>query len=311
MEVCPDGIDFEQWTNFRNKYFSANNLEEHDFPPQIDIELNSSCNMTCPFCIHGYGERPKSELTLEQFKTVVNEAVKEGARGLKLNYINEPMLRKDFEACISYAKQAGMLNVYFVTNGTLLTKTRRDRLLNSGVTKVFISVDATTEEIYNKQRLSGKFKKVVSNVNALIDERNALDKRYPLIRVSFLINQINQHQENEFRNAWSGRADLIAFQKMNELPSEDTGLTIKLSDEELEKQRKEYRCSFPFKQLVIDSDGDISPCCKLGGQNLAIGNIKEMTLKEAWDCDQSKEFRTMHREGRWHENEICKRCIEE
>ena len=146
-------------------------------------------------------------------------------------------------------KSKGIINIYMVTNGTLLTPKRRESLMQSGLTKLFVSLDAVTAETYNKQRLSGQFNKVVANVLAFIKERNELGQQFPLVRVSFLKNQINIHEEAEFTQFWTGKADLIAFQKMNEVPDKDTGLTI--ADVDMPTKG----CDFPFKQLVIDDDG--------------------------------------------------------
>ena len=56
-----------------------------------------------------------------------------GTKSIKLNYINEPLLRKDLEEAIQYAKSKGIINIYFVTNGSLLTEQRIEALLQSGV----------------------------------------------------------------------------------------------------------------------------------------------------------------------------------
>jgi len=259
--------------------------------------------MKCPFCLHGYENRPNTLMPIERYKRLIDEAVAFGVRGLKLNYINEPMLRKDLEQCISYAKSAGMLNVYMVTNGTLLNDKRRDSMLNCGITKVFISVDAATSETYDKQRLSGKFNLVVKNILDFVEERNRRGLTYPLVRVSFVRNALNIHEEEDFRKFWKDKVDIIAFQMMTELPDLNSGLTIK-------KQVNETKgCTFPFKQLVVDYEGDILPCCKMGGKKLLLGNIDSMTLQEAWSSDKMRDLQLMHKNNRWHENPVCDRCI--
>ena len=304
LEECPVGIDSHDWKVFRDNYKKAEQFEELENPPQLDIELNGGCNMKCPFCLHGYGEkRPNTLMPMEQYRALIDEAVALGVRGLKLNYINEPMLRKDLEQCIAYAKDAGMLNVYMVTNGTLLNAKRRTSMLDSGITKVFISLDAATSRTYNRQRLSGKFDLVVRNILAVVEERDRRGLKYPLVRVSFLRNALNIHEEEAFREFWQDKVDMLSFQKMNDLPDLDSGLTIKEQGMEAEG------CTFPFKQLVVDHEGDILPCCKMGGKKLALGNIESMTLERAWNSNKMKALQLMHKEIRWQENPVCTRCI--
>jgi radical SAM protein with 4Fe4S-binding SPASM domain len=305
LEDCPPGIDSHAWELFRRDYEKAGEFEQLDSPPQLDIELNGGCNMQCPFCLHGYGDkRPDTHLPTERYQALIDEAVAFGVRGLKLNYINEPMLRTDLERCIAYAKAAGILNVYMVTNGTLLNAKRRTSMLDSGITKVFISVDAATSGTYSRQRLSGKFDLVVRNILDFVEERDRRGLTYPLVRVSFLRNALNIHEEEAFREFWQGRVDMLAFQMMNDLPDLDSGLT--LNGRGMEEPRG---CTFPFKQLVVDHEGDILPCCKMGGKKLLLGNIDTMTLKAAWNSDKMKDLQLMHKENRWRDNPVCKRCI--
>lgn len=272
-------------------------------PLQVDFELNGSCNMACPFCIHGSGRgRMRSNLSLDQYKRLIDEAAANGTRSIKLNYINEPLLRYDLEEAIAYAKKAGILNVYFVTNGSLLFPRRRESLLASGVTKIFVSIDAHTATTYNKQRRNGQFSTIVQNVKALVKERDQLKQRFPVVRVSFLKNQINIHEADAFYEEWKDIVDVVTFQTMNEVPGKDTGLT-------LEQNPDPKPCSFPNKQLVVDSDGDILPCCKLYGKDLAIGNINELSLQQAWNHPKMEKLRLAHHNGSWSTIDACRKCL--
>lgn len=299
----PPEVSEERWNVFLTEMQRADNLEMLDHPLQIDVELNSGCNMNCPFCLHGYEDIKNFNMCTEQYHKIIDEAVALGTTSLKLNYINEPMLRKDLEDCIKYAKDAGIVNVYLVTNGTLLTPKRRKSMMASGITKIFISIDAVTSGTYNQQRLDGRFPLVVENVCKLIDERNKAGKEFPIVRVSFLKNALNIHEAEAFENFWQDRADVIAFQKMNEVPDQKTGLIV--TDAEM----PDKGCEFPFKQLVVEAGGDILPCCKMAGKKLKIGNIKDMTLKEAWNSKKMKGIQKLHTGDGWKKHKICRDCM--
>lgn len=305
LEVCPTGVDPILWKEFRSAMKKADQYEEQESGPiQIDLELNGTCNMSCPFCIHGYDEQTglNKNITFEQAKNILDQSRKAGAYSLKLNYINEPLLRDDLEEIILYARKIGFVNVYFVTNGLLLTESRSLSILTSGLTRIGISIDASTSETYNKQRRNGFYDEVVNNVKRLINLRDEMKLDIPLIRVSFLKNNLNIHESVDFFNQWKDIADLITFQIMNEIPSHSTGLT-------LESFENPKPCDFPFKQLVIDHEGNILPCCKLAGRNLKIGSIESISIEEAWQSNQMRELRELHKENRWNENPICKNCL--
>lgn len=305
LYLQPPDTDPVAWDDYISKQHDAESFQHTpDTPLQVDFELNGSCNMACPFCIHGAGGgRTRANLTLDQYKTLIDEAAANGTRSIKLNYINEPLLRQDLEEAIRYAKQAGILNIYFVTNGSLLFPARRKSLLASGVTKIFVSIDANTAETYDKQRHSGKaFETIVSNVKALVAERNALHQRFPVIRVSFLKNQLNIHEQDAFYDNWKDIVDVVTFQTMNEVPGKETGLTLGQAVEP-------KPCSFPNKQLVVDSEGDILPCCKLYGKDLAIGNIANLTLQQAWNHPKMEALRDAHKNETWHKIDACSKCL--
>lgn len=302
--ACPPDSDPVTWSAYIDRQTQAEQLKQSGSGPiQIDIELNGSCNMACPFCIHGTGEaRTKSKLSWEQFTNLIDEAVEIGVASLKLNYINEPLLSPLIYDAINYAKKSGILNVYFTTNGSLLVPSVREQLLSSGLTKLFVSIDAAKASTYNKQRRNGAYDAVVHNVKSFIQERDALGKQYPLVRVSFLKNSINEGEADMFYEQWSSVADVVTFQTMNEVPGHSTGLTIKRSE-------RPSPCSFPFKQLVIDSEGDILPCCKLYGKHLPLGNIDSSSLQDAWDSPTMKNIQNAHMTDTWDQIPACNACL--
>ena len=140
------------------------------------------------------------------------------------------------------------------------------------------------------------------NVRRLVERRDELGLEFPKVRVSFLKNKINEHEAKLFEEQWIDVVDVITFQTMNKVPGIVTGLT-------LFENEKPKPCSFPNKQLVVDSSGDILPCCKLWGKELAIGNIADMTLKEAWKSEKMESLRKAHAENNWEMISACRNCL--
>jgi len=300
-DIVPVGVHIEDWKEWREKYNAASRLEVQEFPPQINVELTGACNYKCQFCVQSYMDRTKGEIRHEDFKKIINEAVSLGTRSLKLSNWNEPLLHNYLEDYILYARKAGIFNVYISSNGSLLSKDRAESLIEAGLTKIFISLDATNEETYYRQRGQRNYKKVVENIMNLIEIRGK--GKFPIVRVNFLKTEINRGQEGEFVRMWEGIADIVGIQIMNELPDKESGVQRE------EDRRESYRCSFPFKQLVVNHAGQILPCCVMYGAKMPLGNIADMTLKEAWNSQQMKDLQKLHFEGRFAENPYCRRCI--
>ena len=42
--------------------------------------------------------------------------------------------------------------------------------------------------------------------------------------------------------------------------------------------RKNFKCSFPFKQLVINNEQQVLPCCTFWGEELALEKLKNLRI---------------------------------
>ena len=297
FDAVPGGTaakDVPRWQNFREAYHAASELVAPEFPLQIDFELNSTCQMKCGFCLHGHSKVKKRELSFADFCKVIDEGARYGLCSIKLNYINEPLLRSDLPRFVEYARSQGVLNVYFATNGLLLTEEMCRRLIDAKVSKIMISLDATTPETFLAMRRSKHFDEIVANIKRLIEMR----QDYPLVRVNFLETLVNQHESQDFIDQWTGLADMIGFQQQVGLPG---------AEYELLTDVDEFQCAFPFKLVVVDCDGNILPCCTFSGREMPMGNISDTTIAQAWG--RMNDLRALHLRGGYEENPICAHCV--
>lgn len=295
-----DPVDIKRWFQFRDRYHQASRLEGFAAHPlQIDFELNSTCQMKCGFCVHGHEKAKKQMLGFDRFKKVIDDAAQHsGLCSIKLNYINEPLLLPDLTEYVDYARSKGILNVYFATNGLLLTEAWSKRLIDAKVSKVMVSLDATTSETFKKMRHSAKFRTIVANILKLINLRDEMGVDYPLVRVNFLKTEVNAHEADEFLRQWTGVADMVGYQEQLNRP----GVTDVQTD-------RTVRCAFPFKLMTIAVDGSILPCCTFQGREMPIGHIDNMTVSEAWNSDKMRELKRLHRSGKGATNPICAHCL--
>lgn len=307
---------------YRTRWTKAANLEEiPEYPLQIDFELNYSCNFSCAMCTWSSevtSAKGKSTwFDLDQFKQVIDQGVENGLCAIRLNYINEPFIRKDIFDFIKYAKEKGILDIYLSTNGSLLTEAISKKLLDSGLTRIQISIDAFTKETFDKIRQGGDFNKVVSNTLKFIKIRDKEKKELPTLRVNFVKTETNTHELDEFINYWIDKADCIGLQDLVSI--------VKPNKSDL--NRGKFSCAQPFYHMTIRYDGSILPCCTFFGAKLPIArlsnefsitkNINDINLsklpisdiKETWKSKKMKELQKMHLEGRYYDNDICRECI--
>lgn len=301
-DAHPD--DLPRWRAFRKAYHAAARLDAvAAFPLQLDFELNTTCQMRCTFCAQTASPPKLRLMTFDTFATAIREGEAHGLCSVKLNVNNEPLLRRDLPRFVRFAKAHSVLNTYIATNGLALGEVMAREIIASGLTKVMVSLDATTAATYRQMRNSTQFGRIVANVRHLIELRDIIGSPTPLVRVNFLRTEINKHEADDFLAEWTGIADGIGFQEQLGVP----GVTAPLSRNGRPSD-PEFRCAFPFKMVALAADGDIRPCCPFSGVDMPLGNLADMTIKEAWDSDQMATLREMHRAGLGLVYPSCEHC---
>ena len=303
-------VEKNSWSEYRKKYDQASNLNILDYPIQLDFELNASCNLKCPMCpISAESPKGKGKKTwfdFEFFKELIDYSVKKGTRAIKLNYINEPLIRNDLIKFITYAKERGIIDIYFSTNGILLNKDISEKLITSGLTRIQVSLDAFTQQTYDKVRPGGDLKKIIENVNGFLELKEKYNAKIPLLRVNFVKTELNEFELDNFMNFWKDKVDMIGVQEF----IKPTKVKNQIKSKKTIK-KKNFKCSFPFKQLVINNEKQVLPCCTFWGEELALQKVeKPEDLLDAWNSPKMIDLRNKHLEGRYQEIPQCKNCID-
>ena len=212
-------------------------------------------------------------------------------------------------------KDAEIMDQFLFTNGTLLNKKNSEIILNSGLTRLMVSIDAATTETYDKVRIpvnkkiinTNRLKKLEQNVKNFINLRNSLGKKIPLVRVSFVAIDTNHHEIKNFIKKWENIVDSVEIQKESSMNFfNDLEKSLK---EIQEKKLKQYNCNQPWGQITIHSDGTIGPCCNTNtSKNLPIGNVYDNSVKEIWDGLKMNKIRSEFNNNT--PNKVCQLCLE-
>jgi radical SAM protein with 4Fe4S-binding SPASM domain len=272
-----------------------------NFPLFLDIEVTNMCNLRCTFCATTYFDsRVKRQLIApELVYKVLDEGKKNGLYGAKFNDRGEPLLHPQLVDFVGYAKKCGLVDIYFNTNAMLLTEEKSIRLIEAGLDRISISIEGASAEVYESYRIGAKFETVVKNVRNLWELRNKIGTSKPLIRIqSVLLPEIEQKLE-EYKSFWGTYADEISVLEYKE---------------ESDQSRRLKRIAYPWachqlwQRMVVWCNGSILPCNEDDRGLLVIGNIREMSIKEAWNSGKMSEIREVHRSGNAHLINACDDC---
>ena len=140
-------------------------------PKHVLIETTTRCNLRCKQCARMIGKYALADMTLDTFHLI--EPLFATAEQVALYGHGETLLYRHFFAMLAELKQYPPM-VYVTTNGTLLTEAVSERLVELGLDKLAVSLDAATPALFNEIRRGADFDQVIRNIRTL----NAIKKRY-------------------------------------------------------------------------------------------------------------------------------------
>ena len=313
----------EPYRAYRKKWAQAGRLQlVQDYPIHIDFELYYGCNLRCPQCVlqiqpeeftaeHPYAAANRRKtLGFETFKAIIDEGVPHGLSSITLNVNNEPLATRTLHEYIRYARGAGIVDVIILTNATMLTEKRAQELLDSGLTKIYFSLDAIRETTYKIVRPGGNFQQVMRNIEAFLRLKREQGRAIPITRVSFVKSKVNQDELDEFMAYWKDRVDFICIQSF---------YNPALGYSNYAQLEQQFRvpnadllqpgdCPQPYQRVSINNDGSVHPCCNFEGLNLHVGNVFESSLHAIWNSETFARLRTAVNAPDAAQPEACRRC---
>jgi radical SAM protein with 4Fe4S-binding SPASM domain len=211
-------------------------------------------------------------------KDLLAEGAGSGQASMGFGGLWEPLLSRDIEELTERGRALGLTDAMLSTNGTLLSRSRARDLIGAGLTRLMVSLDAASEGVYSLMRPGASLAETEGNVMGFLAEREAAGKRLPLLRLSFCVTRLNEHELEPFLSRWEGKADFFSVQRYG-----DFGAGPPVFAANPPGPAPSGRCAQPFKRLAVRHDGTALPCCDLSGRPLALGNVRGSGLGGLWN----------------------------
>ena len=132
------------------RQWAASQVRERRKPRLIFWELTKGCNLRCIHCRASATEfSSPSDLSTQAARDIIDQIAEVSSPILVLSG-GEPLFRSDIFQLAQYGTDKG-LRVALATNGTLVTKQVAQKIVDSGVKRVAISldgVDAATHDMF-------------------------------------------------------------------------------------------------------------------------------------------------------------------
>ncbi len=135
-------------------------------PLKAEWEVINTCNARCQTCKDWQSKPDSTILSHSESIELVRQLAKAGLVNLTFTG-GEPLLRKDLFEIISFAKSQG-LTTELVTNGLLINERRANKLIEAGLDRICISLDAATACLNDEIRgIKGYYDLAVSAIDNL------------------------------------------------------------------------------------------------------------------------------------------------
>ncbi len=293
----------------------------YGMPVSISLEPTTSCNLRCPECPSGLRSfsRPTGMLTDDIFYSVIDQ-VKRELFYLNFYFQGEPYLHPRFLDYVAYAHKNGIYTATS-TNAHFLDMEKARATVHSGLDRLIISIDGTSQETYESYRVGGQLDKVLEGAGNMVRAKRESGSVTPHLIFQFLVVRPNEHQVEEvYRLARETGVDEVVIKTAQIYDYENGSPLIPETPEYSRYEKQEngkYRIKNPLKNecwkmwqgCVITWDGKIVPCCFDKDAHHTIGSVTSSSFRQLWKSDAYRTFRESVLTGR-DKIEMCRNCTE-
>lgn len=290
-------------------------------PISISIEPTTSCNLRCPECPSGLRSFTRQTGMLDEFlfRKVIDELA-HSLTYLTFYFQGEPYLNPKFLSMVNYASSKGIYTATS-TNAHYLNDEAAHHTVSSGLDRLIISIDGTTQPVYNSYRIGGSLNKVIEGAKNIISWKKRLKSKTPHVVFQFLVVGPNEHQiPDVYELATRIQVDQVVL-KTAQIYNYQNGSPLIPRQERYSRYHKNVDGSYSIKNklddhcwkmwhsCVITWDGKVVPCCFDKDAHFVLGDLNKNSFAQIWKGDQYNQFRQSLMVSRSN-IEMCRNCTE-
>lgn len=290
-------------------------------PFAISIEPTTSCNLRCPECPSGLRSftRPTGMLDPELFEKIIDD-VHRHVNYLTFYFQGEPYLHPKFLDMVAYARTKKIYTATS-TNAHFLTDEKAKKTIESGLDRLIISIDGTTQDTYRQYRVGGNLDKVIQGAKNIVKWKKELKSSTPYIIFQYLVVKPNEHQVDDVKNLAREIGVDEVILKTAQIYNYKHGNPLIPENEKYSRYKKLEDGTYAIKSELNNScwklwhscvftwDGKVLPCCFDKDAKYVMGNIKDNNFSTIWEGKAYQLYRSKLVRSR-KEIDICANCSE-
>ena len=312
IDAATPGLEFLE---FKKEFYT--------YPVLSEFALTYRCNLRCRFC-YLTGDIGR-ELSTRRAKKIIHK-IKDEAKVPFVSFTGgEPLLRRDIEALVAYARKIG-LKVNLISNGILLSKARVATLKQAGLGSAQISLEAPSPELHNRLTGADSFDRTVQGIQNLLEagiyvhtnttvnrENYRCMKHYPAFLKDIGVKKFSANliipvgRAGENAALWLDYREIGPVIRELKAAAEVEGVEFVWYSplpycvfNPMAKGMGVSSCAACHGLLSVDPGGEVRPC---SSYPQTLGNWLKRDFKSLWFSPQALYFRRMH-----YLPETCRGC---
>jgi radical SAM protein with 4Fe4S-binding SPASM domain len=290
-------------------------------PVTISFEPTTACNLHCPECPSGLRTftREIGNLKADFFRKTIDE-LHHQLMFLIFYFQGEPYINPKFLEMVTYAHSKGIYTITS-TNGHFLNDENCRKTIESGLDRLIISVDGTTQEVYEQYRIGGNLENVLQGARNMVKWKRKMGSNYPHLIFQFLVVKPNEHQIPDiYKLAEEIGIDEVKLKTAQVYDYENGNPLIPTLGEYARYEQKKdgtwgvkhalvNHCWKLWHSCVITWNGLVVPCCFDKDADHRLGDLRQTSFAELWQGADYQGFRSSILKGR-DQIDICTNCTE-
>lgn len=275
-------------------------------PYILIVDPLNVCNLRCPLCPTGVGEleRKQQKMDWEVYTRIIDQLAPWGYE-VNLHNWGESLLHPRIFDMIRYAVDRN-LATNMSTNFNRVNDEKIDRLIESGLEYLILSIDGVSQDVYAKYRVRGNIDRVLANVRKLVARKKALGSSTPFIEWQFILFGHNAHELEAARKL----AGEIGVNRFRVIPP---GIPFHAREPEKLKEKWLYKddsgkvqaftggepgaCFYLYRSITTNPDGGSAPCCIVYGDRNDFGDLGREPFEAIWNNEKYRSARSLFRKG--------------
>mgnify|MGYP005841144075 CR=1 FL=1 len=289
--------------------YSLKNPCPWSYPDRMYLESTNACNLRCIMCPTGLGlaTRHKGFLDWDLFRHIVDEMAPHVST-TTLHIWGEPLLHPRIVDMIAYCRARG-LDSEISTNAVLLTPDISQAILEAGLGAIYLCLDGTTPETYERVRRQATYEQTRENILRFVSLRSQGKYERPITKLQIIEIAPTASEIETFRREWSipgvDRVNVKAFDSWGDQVPEISALR---PDKE-NRLPERFPCPNLWYHVHIYWDGTLVCCDRDYDAKYPLGNVGDGVMK-TWRGAQMARLRLKHINRDLEDVPSCGQCRE-